>query len=261
VRWFAQAAAVLLLAPALAAAQAGDPPATPERNVEYLSRFSFAFGAEHISHDDPRYVWDANYGGEVDFVDYVAGRATFYANYQVILGDEFHAFDPNQGNYILGMRISGRVRGLEAALVFHHESRHLSDRLKREPVDWNMLGARISRPFAVGGWSLDAHGDVRGVIQRSLVDYEWEVEGALRARHPLTRRVAIVANTTVRRLGVDGSRDRGGQTGARAEGGIRLSGKGAAVELFVAAERRIDPFPLDAGVERWFSAGFRMSSP
>jgi hypothetical protein len=254
--------AVLTMWPAAVNAQSGaaDAPAQ-EGGVEYLSRFAFHFGAEHISHDDPRYVWDANYGGEVDFVDYGVGRATFYANYQVMLGDEFHAFDPNQGNYILGMRLSGRTHGLEVALVFHHESRHLSDRLKREPVDWNMLGARVSRAFVLRGLTVAATADVRGVVQHSLVDYDAEIDAGVDGRYPLTSRVAIIGSGNVRRVSVDGSRNRGSQTGARVEGGFRVSGRGAAVELFVAAERRVDPYPLDAGVERWVSVGFRITNP
>lgn len=236
-------------------------PAPPPSGVDYLTRFEFAFGAEHISHDDPRFIWDANYGGEVDFVDYGVGRATFYANYQVILGDEFHAFDPNQGNYILGMRVSGRLRGVETSLVFHHESRHLSDRSKREPVDWNMVGARVARRLPAGRGLLDARVDVRGVVQQSLVDYDWEVDGGVRLRYPLTSRLALVGAGAVRRVAVDGSRARDDQTGARVEGGIRLAGRGAAVELFAAVERRIDPYPLEARVERWVSAGFRVTSP
>lgn len=253
-------AALLAAWPAVLWAQ--EPPvAAPPSGVDYLTRFAFSFGAEHLSHDDPRYVWDANYGGEVDFVDYGVGRTTFYANYQVVLGDEFHAFDPNQGNYILGLRVSGRLRGFEAALVFHHESRHLSDRAKREPVDWNMVGARVERRLQVGRAALDARVDVRSVIQHSLVDYDWEFDGGLRGRYPLTSRVALVGAGAVRRIAVDGSRDRDDQTGARIEGGIRVTGRGAAVELFVAAERRIDPYPLESSVERWVSAGFRVTSP
>ncbi len=43
------------------------------------------------------FVWDTNFGGELDVIDYRTGRATFVANYQAILGDEFRHFDPNQG--------------------------------------------------------------------------------------------------------------------------------------------------------------------
>jgi hypothetical protein len=136
----------------------------------------------------------------------------------------------------------------------------LSDRDKREPVDWNMLGARVGKQFRAGGAAFDARVDVRSVIQHSLVDYDWEIDGGLRTLYPLTSRLALMGTGGLRRLGVDGSRGRDDQTGARIEGGVRLTGRGAAVELFVAAERRIDPYPLEAGVERWVSAGFRVTS-
>ena len=73
-------------------------------------------------------------------------------------------------------------------------------------------------------------------------------------------RSGVLAAGHVRWLGTDGSLDRGTQTGARAEGGVRFSGKGAAVELFVAVERRIDPYPLESGIGTWAGAGFRLLS-
>jgi len=261
VRALALASAMLALVPVLAAAQPAPAGAPAASGVDYLTRFAFRFGAEHLSSDDPLYVWDANYGGEVDLVDYRVGRAIFYANYQVILGEQFHAFDPNQGNYILGIRVSARLHVLEAALVFHHQSRHLSDREKQQPVDWNMLGARLSRSFVWPRLVLDARADVRGVVQRSFVDYEWEIDAGARGTIPLSPRLAVVSEGAVRRLGVDGSAGRDAQTGARGEAGIRLSGRAAAVELFLAAERRIDPYPVEFGTTSWFSAGFRFVYP
>jgi hypothetical protein len=251
-------AACLLCVPVVVAAQSGPRAAAPP--VEVLSRFAFHFGAEHLSSDAPQFVWEANYGGEVDLVDYRAGRTTFYANYQVILGEEFHAFDPNQGNYILGARVSARLPGVEAALVFHHESRHLSDRFKRDPVDWNMLGVRLDRQLGWRRATFDARADVRGVVQRSFVDYEWELDAGLHGRYPLTTRLAAISDVDVRRLGVDRTHDRNAQYGARAEAGLRIEGRGAAVEFFVAAERRIDPNPLAFGTDRWVSGGFRLAS-
>ena len=74
----------------------------------------------------------------------VPGRFTFFANYQVVTGEEFRAFDPTQGNYILGGRLSlPRSRGSRSPRVFYHQSRHLSDRPKRQAVDWNMFGGRV----------------------------------------------------------------------------------------------------------------------
>jgi hypothetical protein len=240
------------------AAQTG--PSTSTTSIEFLPRSAFHMGAEHLSSSGPRYIWDANFGGDLDFVDYGVGRAMFYANYQVILGNEFHAFDPNQGNYILGALVSARAAGNELALVFHHESRHLSDRLKRAPVDWNMLGARVHRTATAGIVHMDARADVRRVILKSFVDYNWELDADLRNLYRIAPRVAWLSDVDVRVVGVDGSRDRGTQTGFRVEGGVRLEGKGAAIELFAAGERRIDPYPLEFGTESWFTAGFRLLS-
>jgi hypothetical protein len=260
----AAAAVVLILtlwnAPANAQTPAESEPAEPGDGVSFLSRFAFHLSAEHLSHRDDRYVWDANYGGEIDFIDYVIGRATFYANYQAILGEEFHAFDPNQGNYILGGRVSARAPGVEAAFVFHHESRHLSDRPKRPPVDWNMVGGRFVVPVPVPRGMLQLRADLRGVILKSYVDYRWEIDAGIRGRLPLASRLALIGDVATKRMAVDGSRERGTQYGARGEAGIRLEGSGAAIELFLAAERRIDPYPLDFTTERWVSAGFRLVS-
>jgi hypothetical protein len=260
----AAAAAALTLAlsaaPAVAQTEATGDPAEAASGVSFLSRFAFHLSAEYLSHEDERYVWDANYGGEVDLVDYVAGRATFYVNYQVIMGEEFHAFDPNQGNYVLGGRVSARTPGMETSVVFHHESRHLSDRPKRPPVDWNMVGGRVVIPVPVPRGTLQARVDLRAVILKSYVDYTWELDAGLSGRLPVARRVALTGGAAMRRLAVDGSRDRDTQHGARGEAGIRLEGSGAAVELYVAAERRIDPYPLAFGTERWVTVGFRILS-
>jgi hypothetical protein len=242
--------------PAAALSVTPDPAAT----VTFLPRYVFHLTAEHLSSDDERFTWDANYGGELDIVDYGAGRFTFYANYQVITGDQLRAFDANQGNYILGGRLSGRIKGTEVAGVFHHVSRHLSDRPKPFPVDWNMLGVRVSRPLTVGRVSLDPRVDIRGVVQHSYVDYEWELDGGIRARYPINGFLAIVGGGDVRVLGVDDTGGRDTQTGGRGEGGVRFQGKLAAVELFLAVERRIDPYPLDFDTDTWWSAGFKLLS-
>jgi hypothetical protein len=41
---------------------------------------------------------------------------------------------------------------------------------------------------------------------------------------------------------------------------MRIDGRGAALELFIAAERRIDPFQLEFSTVTWMTAGFRISS-
>ncbi|MBF8300148.1 MAG: hypothetical protein HW394_518, partial [Acidobacteria bacterium] len=228
--------------------------------AEFLPRFDFHVSMEHLVSDEKRFVWDANFGADLDIVDYGGGRLRFVANYQTILGSEFREFDPNQGNYILEGSVSARAAALELAGVFHHESRHLSDRPKRDPVDWNMVGVRLQSGVRRGRTELRGRVDFRGVVERTLVDYRWEVDSDVAARVGLGPRVAVVATGGLRLLGVDGSRNRGTQYGYRGEGGLRIDGPGAALDLFVAAERRIDPYQLEFSTVTWLTTGFRVSS-
>jgi hypothetical protein len=254
--------AVALLAPASpAAAQQAQQTQTRDSGpkVSYLTRSAFRLGAEHLSGlADPRFRWDTNFGGELDLIDYTAGRLIFAANYQAILGDELWIFDPNQGNYILEGALTARVRQVEGALVFYHQSRHLSDRAKDRPVDWNMLGGRLNHAFLAGGTYVETRVDVRGTVQRSFVDYLWEADGRVRVDRLLRPGVGLFFGGGLRHLAVDGSANRGGQTGYRAETGVRFEGSGAAVELFVSGERRIDPYPLEFSTATWATAGFRL---
>lgn len=256
-------AAVLALALALAApwpARAQAPQTTRDGPVEFLSRFGFYVSMEHLFSEEERFVWDANFGGSVDLVDYGVGRFTFVADYETVLGSEFRAFDPNQGNYILAGSLSADVAAFELAGVFHHVSRHLSDRPKRRPIDWNMIGGRIRTGRTAGRLDVQARADVRGVVQKSFVDYRWETDADVRARVALSPRVAAVATAGVRVLGVDGTRARGTQHGFRGEGAVRLEGRGAALDLFAAVERRIDPHQLEFSTATWLTTGFRLSS-
>lgn len=223
-----------------------------------MPRALFHMSGEHLSGDDPGFVWEANFGGDMDVIDWGRGRATFVANYQVILGEEFKAFDPNQGNYVIGASGSARLAGAEVSGVFHHESRHRSDRLLPRPVDWNMAGARVQGKPALGVAFLDVQAQFLKVIQRSYVDYEWELDGRLRGDIVLRPGIGVLFAGDVQLLGVDGSRGRDSQVGGRAEGGVRLDGRMGAIELFVAVERRIDPATLEFGTQDWVAVGFRL---
>jgi hypothetical protein len=235
-------------------------PASPPP-IEFIPRVAFHLSAEKLGGvANERYRWDTNFGGELDIIDYRVGRSTFVANYQAILGEEIRPFDPNQGNYILEGSSSVRLPKAEIAGVFYHQSRHLSDRPKIVPVDWNMLGVRARHAFIAGTVHLDARVDVRGTLLRSYVDYTWELDGRIRGDRVLRPGVGVLFAGAIRHLGVDGSRDRGAQTGYRAEGGVRLEGGAGAMEFFVAAERRIDPYPLEFGTVTWASVGFRLLS-
>jgi hypothetical protein len=223
-----------------------------------LPRFDFLVGMEYLVEDDPRFVWEGRFEGELDFIDFGRGRVTFTGSYEVLLGEELRIFDPNQGDYTLAGSLSARLRGVEVAGVFHHVSRHLSDRPKRQAIDWNMAGARVHGAFARGRTEVESRVDVRGVVQRSYVDYRWELDTATRVQVRVALHASALVSGGVRVLGVDGSRERGTQYGARSEGGVRLEGQAAVVELFVAAERRIDPYQLEFSTRSWVSAGFRL---
>ena len=240
---------------------AGQSAGSPDSvKVEFMPRYAFHLSAERLFDSDSRFVWDANFGGEVDFVDYGRGRLTFEANYQAVLGEEIRAFDPNQGNYVLSPRLSLRVKGTEAAAVFYHQSRHFSDRAKQVPVDWNMAGVRVGRTFKPQGASVETRVDLRKVVAKTSVDYNWEVAGNARSVSPLWHGTDLIVDATVRVLGVNGSRNRGTQYGYRAEGGVRFNGSAGAIELYVAGERRIDPYPLEFSTAEWIATGFRFVS-
>jgi hypothetical protein len=232
----------------------------PDAPVQFLTHSAFHLSAEHLTTDDIRLRWDTNFGGDIDLVDYGRGRVNFLANYQAILGHEFRAFDPEQGNYILEGATSLRTAGVETSAVFYHQSRHLSDRPKRFAVDWNMVGGRVEKRVSHGAYSMDARADLRGTIKKSYVDYDWELDTHVGNAYRIGPGVSVIAEGGLRFLGVDGTQNRGTQTGARGEGGIRFDGRGAAVELYVAAERRIDAYPTEFTTGSWIGAGFRLLS-
>jgi hypothetical protein len=233
-------------------------PAFAQQPIQFLPRFDFYLGAEYLADDDQRFSWDADLGGEVDVVDYGIGRVTFVTNYEVVMGTQLRRFDPNQGNYILAGHASARAGRFEVAGVFYHQSRHLSDRVKIGAVDWNMLGGRVVHEMTHGRSEWLARADLRGVVQKSFVDYQWELDAEARARVALTPHVSVISAGGLRVIGVDGTRSRGNQTGFLAEGGVRFEGNVAAMEFFVAAERRIDPFPVEFGTVTWLKTGFRV---
>ena len=132
----AAAACLCLIVAARAHAQAPFPSPTERPSApEFLPRARFHLSAAGLKIDDPRFTWDTHFGGELDVVDFVAGRINILADYEAVLGNEFRLFDPNQGNYTLEVASSGRVSDdLEIVGVFHHVSRHLSDRPKRGAI-------------------------------------------------------------------------------------------------------------------------------
>jgi hypothetical protein len=253
----AVAACFCLWCSAWAAAQA--PASAAKPSPAFLPRYDFALSGVALSGDDPRYSWDAHFGGDLDLVDYGVGRAAVLADYEAVLGSEFQPFDPNQGNYRLETSSSVRAGRVEVAGVFHHVSRHLGDRPKRGAVAWNVFGARVQGGAHSETTRFDLQGFAGRVIQHSFVDYAWAADLQLQARRRVNGRVEVFGRGRGEAFGVDRAvAGRDNQTGGLVEGGLRLNGEAGAIELFAGYEKRVDAYPIERVAQRWLFAGFRL---
>ncbi|OFW12231.1 MAG: hypothetical protein A3F69_01295 [Acidobacteria bacterium RIFCSPLOWO2_12_FULL_66_10] len=270
------AACLTLTAAAHAAAQAAPQTpvvAPPPADPEFMSRFDFHLSiaaltpptmttADGQSTGDQRFSWDTRFGGSLDVVDYVVGRAAVLVDYQAVLGSEYRPFDPTQGNYTLETSSSVRLGSrTEIAGFLHHVSRHRSDRPKRLSVAFNDLGGRILQRVAIGGTTLDLDLGTGWVVQHSYVDYTWITEAHVLAGRALNDVVGVYAHASGQFFGVDGTvPDRGSQSGGSMEAGIRIKGRAGTLELFAGVEKRVDADPLDRQPQHWGLAGFRLLS-
>ncbi len=257
---------VLTVAATAAAQQPVVVPAPPE--PEFFSRYDFHLNAAGLATSlpatDQRFAWDAHFGGSLDLVDYLVGRAGVVLDYQAVLGSEFRPFDPNQGNYTLeGFGTSRLSETTEIAGFFHHVSRHLSDRSKPKeiPVAWNVLGGRILHRVTLGSATVDADLEGGFTVEHAYVDYTWLGEAHVLLRRPLNDRVGVFAHGAGQLFAVDGSvPNRGAQAGGLVEAGVRFNGRAGALELFAGLEKRVDAYPIDRQSEHWVLAGFRLLS-
>jgi hypothetical protein len=230
-------------------------PASPQ----FLSRFDFRMWANALADDDQRFTWDTHWAGDFDLIDYVAGRLTFLADYQAVLGEEFRPFDPYQSNYYLAVSGSVRRQETEFAFVFHHVSRHLGDRPKRDSVAWNAALGRVLRRVELDGATLDVKGDFGAIVAHAWVDYTWTGNLDLWLRRPVSERMGVYGRAYGETFGVDEEMaGRGQQSGGRLEAGVRIAGLAGMVELFAGLERLIDADPLDRVTRQWAFAGFRL---
>ena len=251
------------VAPARARQPGPQPVDQPPTVAEFFPRANFQLAANSLSGGDPRFTWDAHFGGAADLVDYVHGRVSVVADYEAVLGSQFRAFDPNQSLYILEASGSGWIGGTEIAGVFHHVSRHLSDRPKTYAIAWNVLGARLLRNVDLGrGLSVAVMAGAGRIIQHADVDYQWNADADVNVRYRVNPRVGVFAHGSGEMFTVDpairGRTD--SPRGGRFEGGVRFDGPGGALELFAGVERRLDADPHDYLPQTWAIAGFRMVS-
>jgi hypothetical protein len=255
-----------------AAAQPQQPIVVPAPAApEFLTRYDFQLSIARLLPSTPavtpavvddRFAWDSHFGGSFDIADLVVGRLGVIIDYQAVMGSQYRPFDPMQGNYTLEGFVSARVNdATEVAGIFHHVSRHLSDRPKAFAVAYNEVGARVMHHRALGATTMDL--DVEGgrAVQHSYVDYTWLGEAQVLVRHPINERVGVFAHGIGQVFMVnDALAKRGTQAGALAEAGVRMTGKAGALEIFAGYEKRVDADPLDRLSQRWGLVGFRLLS-
>jgi hypothetical protein len=235
----------------------------PIDHFEFLSRYDYQLEVNVLSGDNgDQYRWDAHYGGAVDVLNYVKGRTSFVGDYEVVLGSQLRPFDPNQGIYILEPSTSWFVGDNEFAFVFHHVSRHLSDRSKTFAVAYNALLGRYLRKFEFGDdTSVAVRTSAGRIVRHAAVDYTWTVDWDVMARHRMNPHLEWYGRTTGEVFGVDPLirlDNRGVQHTAHLEIGTILTGTKANLELFVGAEHRLDASILDFVPVSWAIAGFRI---
>jgi hypothetical protein len=227
---------------------------------EWFPRFDFQLDGQYATSGDPRFNWMFEFGADLDVLRGDRARAVFIARYEAIAGEQFRRFDVNQANYLLEGALLFRAAGIELGPVWHHVSRHLSDRPKRFPIDWNMIALRARDDGRLGPLDAAWRADARATVTSAFVDYDWEVEAEGELGYALTPRLALTAGAVWRIVGVDDTMGRGAPFEGRVEAGVRMQGRAAAAELFAGVERRLDPYPLEFSTASWFLAGLRLSS-
>lgn len=231
----------------------------PPTSVDFMTRFDFHMSAAGLSSEDPRFSWDTHWGGDFDFLDYVKGRFSFFADYEVVLGKENRLFDPNQGNYTLEVSGSARIKQFELYGVLHHVSRHLSDRPNNVAVAYNAVELRALGRRTFGKNIVSGRLEGGPVVARAYVDYTGVAFAEAKFERQLSPRLTGYGTARGDVYLVDETKyGRSGQQGGRLEGGVRIRGKAGALDLFGGWERVVDAYPLDLEHRSWAFAGFRL---
>lgn len=229
----------------------------------FLTSYRFHLNALRLGSDSESFVWDTDFGGDLDVFDLQYFRGNVLVNFESIFGQQIRAVDPNQGNYTVDLSTWWRtvIPGAELGATFHHVSRHLSDRDKEFAIAWNMLGFQYTSPLMLRGWDVDVGYRLLKTVQRSFVDYTSEVGGSIQASRSIHRRVSLIVGGELTAVTVDAAdRGRDNQLGSRIEIGARFPGQAGFGEIFLSRERRIDANPLDVEPTTFTMVGFRFLS-
>ena len=228
---------------------------------QFMPRYDFGLSITHVVSPDPRFSWDGVIDADFDVIDYTKGRTSLLAQYDVVMGNQLRPFDPNQGDYTFEITSSLRIHKTEVAGLFHHLSRHLSDRPNAESVAYNAMGVRLLHNFALSRMTVNVREDFAGVIRRNFLDYAWTNDLDISTRRPISKSIQLFSTADIATSGIVHSvAERPDQKGLRFENGVHLKGENGSIELFAGWEKRVDAYPLDRMPQRWVLAGFRIQS-
>lgn len=235
----------------------------PAASTDFLSRFDYLLAIETLSGDDPQFQWDADFCGEFDIVGGPRGRVSALFNYEAILGEELQPFDPNQGNYAIELVGGGRWGRAEAAVVFHHTSRHLGDRAKTFGIAWNHLGAQVTWTEVGDRQAWQVQGRLVKTVMADGVDYVLDASGNVLYERDLRPRLAVVARASAIARTIEETPFHPAETqlGGRAEVALRVRGGAAHLEFHAGVERRVEAAIFTRGTKTWALMGLRVMSP
>jgi len=255
-----------LATPAFAQVSGPQPLEGPSEHFEFFSRYDFQLEANLITGDEnpDLFRWDSHFGGEFDLINYIKGRLTVVTDYEAVMGSELRPFDPVQGNYVLEPAASWFFGNHEVSFVFHHVSRHLSDRPKRYAIAFNIAEGRYLRKFNLNGTTVAVRATLGKILQHSDVDYTWAADWDVMFVRAVSPHLQWYGRSFGEMYGTNPAiRGRTGvQHTARFEVGPRLIGKKADFEFFGGFEHRLDAYELNyfRPAPNWFILGFRIAS-
>ena len=248
----------LLLATALLSP---DDSASPDSAVKFLSALTPQFEAARYDPAEADFAWVGWIGGHVNLVEKGHWAVFFEPNVETILGHRVRSFEAVQANYSLEVGVHRTIGRLRISPFFHHVSRHVQDRDKRQAVDWNFLGARLDGPWPEA-WNREGAfaASFGAATLASAVEYNWELRGSadIDVVHKGNRALFFLAD--VRHVGAAATPEfpREHLTDVRVEAGFRYWQPASQFALFAAYERRNDVLVEKASVRSRALFGFRI---
>ena len=237
-------------------------------DLELLPQFDLHLEFGRYAPTETDFVFDSWLGGKATLVRHGATSIFMTGDVETVLGREFRVFDANQANYVLEGGVTRDFGLWSLSGVFHHVSRHVIDRPKRQSVDWNLIGVRAERRFlydaAGGGGAATERGRIElgaaHQIKHTFVLYNWELRAAAEYDLVPAGGGALYARATLRAISEEKTvdRTRGGFLDALAEGGWRIRRGRNLLHFYAAYEHRNDVYLMSPSSKDRALFGFRV---